>query len=538
MRKIFLPALLILFSAAAFGQQSSQAYRKLADSLFQFHHYQDAAHYYEMAIRKSKEPGNIMVLVARSYAKIKNNETALTWFSKAKENNATFSATDTYEYVEVLLSMQKRKEAEGVLLEVLKNDPNALYAREALDDVLHYEKYYKDSTSFTIKPLSINTPESEFAPAFYQDGIVYSAAQREKITRKKYHWDNSHFLNLYFTKRGDTAYQKPVLFEKELNTRYHDGPATFYANDERMVVNRNQAVKQEGKDNSYVWHLALFDAHRSGTGDNVTWLVTRLPFDQPPYSFAHPAVTEDGNTLYFVSDIPGGYGGTDIYRVVRKNGIWSKPFNLGPTINTAENEVFPFLVNNILYFASDGHGGLGGLDVFRSEQTLNGFGPAVNLGYPINSPADDFSLITSPDQQTGYFASARAGNDDLYSFEYVIEQIPLLAHIYDAVTNEPLPGASVQLMTSAGTDLTLTSDDKGNISFELPNETMFMLIGNKEGKIGMVTGSAIQQEDKLHMTHRIAALGDTTRIACVGMIKNELGVSEEASSITIVDKTT
>ena len=143
-----------------------------------------------------------------------------------------------------------------------------------------------------------------------------------------------------------------------------------------------------------------------------------LPFNNPAYSYLHPSISEDGNVLYFASDKPGGYGGTDIYRAVANHsGFGAHPINLGPVVNTTEDEAFPFFIENTLYFTSNGHGGLGGLDIFRSEQANGEFTPPINLAYPINSTADDFSLVTAPDQRNGYFASSRTGNDDLFSFQ-------------------------------------------------------------------------------------------------------------------------
>jgi len=537
MKKILLPTLFLLISHLAFSQQGSLAHQRLGDSLYHDHHYQDAIVYYQKALRNSPNAGEVMLQIAKSYGKINDADDAEKWFEQAHANHAKFSSSDTYEYVRILRMLKKHDVAESILERVVAEDPNALVARQALDDIQNATKYYKDSTAFTAKPLSINTPESEFAPAYYRDGIVFTSARQEKFARQKYHWDDSDYLNLYFSKIDSSgAWQAPVLFERELNTKYHDGPATFYNNNERMVVNRNEATKSKEKDDLWVWHIALYDGQY--TASTGTWLVTKMPFDQPPYSFAHPAVVDGGNVLYFVSDIPGGYGGTDIYKVMRKNGVWTKPYNLGPAINTPGNEVFPFVVNNTLYFSSTGHGGLGGLDIFKSTVTKNGFSPAENMGYPFNSIADDFSLIATADFETGYFASNRRGNDDLFSFDKSAPPIPMLAHIYDGVTQQSLAGAEIQMITSTGGDVTLTSDENGEVAFELIPETTYMIIGSKDGKVGMLTGTASAEGDRTHMTHQIPVYGDTARIACIGVIKDESGIPQNAAKITIIDETT
>ena len=535
MQRLSVIILLLVISNAALSQHSSNAYRKLADSLYVHHHYQEAAQYYQRAIKKSSDPGNVMLSVARSYGKVNSIAEAESWFAKARANKATFTHDDIYLYAQMLMMQKKRSEAETLLKELLIEDPNAARARQMLGDILNFKKYYADSSKYHIVSLSTNTLVSEFAPAYYKDGIVYTAATPEKFSKKKYHWDNSSYLNLYYAvKVDDHVFQKASLFEKELNTKYHDGPATFYDNYQRMIVNRNQPVKSEGKKDTWYWHLALFDA----TYVNGQWQVAALPFDQPPYSFAHPFVIESGNVLFFISDKPGGYGGTDIYRAVKTNGVWGKAFNLGPTVNTSGNETFPYFNDNTLYFSSNGHGGLGGLDIFKTQHTINGFTPPVNLGAPINSTADDFSLITKGDQYSGYFASSRNGNDDLFTFRKNSELIHLAGHIYDGKTNESLTNASIQVITLSGEDIRFTSDQSGNFQFDLPDETAYVLIGSKDGKVGMLSSSAEKNEDRDHITHQIPVFGDTTRIACVGTIKDESGSTRNASLITIIDETT
>lgn len=532
MKKIPLILLVIFLGMPALAQHGSHAFRKHGDTQYKHHHYQSAIGYYMKALKKAPDPGNIMLQIAKCYNRINQPEEAEKWFLQANANKADFTIQDYYQYARILVTLKKRSQADALLEHVLAADPNSNLARKALSDLREFEKYYLDSADFSIDTLSINSPVAEFAPAYYKDGIVFSSARQEGILRKKYHWDNTHFLNLYYSNRsGNKNFTIPELFEKDLNTRYHEGPAMFYNQGRNMILNRNQTVKVVGAEDAYERRLALYDAVIDE--GKSTWKVTPLPFNDPAYSYAHPWISEKGDTLYFVSDQPGGYGGTDIYRVVRKNGAWGQPFNVGPAVNSAENEVFPFFVDNVLYFASNGHGGLGGLDLFESRLTVNGFSPPLNMGYPMNSPADDFSLITKPDQRNGYYASARKGDDDIFYFERIEEKIKIMAHIYDSLTKKPLSGANVQVITNNLNDTTLTADNDGNFTFELPEETAYVIIGTKDDKIGMV--SDLADESK---THRIPALGDTSAVACIGFIVNEEGLPKKASTITLLDNTT
>ena len=535
MKHLFPFLFFALISVCALSQHSSNSYNKLADSLYAQHHFLHATMYYEKALKNAPDAGSIMIKLARSYGKLNDVKKSAHWYSAAKANRASFSNDDIYQYAQMLSMEERRGEAEAVLQALIEKDPYARKEREFLEDLLNYTKYYQDSAKYTVRSLSINTPVSEFAPAYYKDGIVYSSATPENAVKPKYHWDNSHFLNLMYSKIIDNKFQKPSFFEQDLNTKYHDGPAVFYNNFNSMIVNRNQKGATSTSTGGNVWHMALLDAQYIPA--NNTWQVTPLPFDQAPYSFLHPNISEDGNTLYFVSDKPGGYGGTDIYRSQRQNGAWSEPFNLGPTINSSDNEVFPFFDGIALYFASRGHGGLGGLDIYKATLKVNGFTPPENLGFPINSTKDDFSFIQSKDQRTGYLSSSRNGNDDIFSFEKISVIVPLMAHTYDGTTREPLDGASVQVISATAQDLSIVADSGGNFSFSLPEGTDYIIVVSKDNKVGMHMGSISSTIDA-GVTHQLPAYSDTTTTPCIGTINDKNGVAIKAKNIIVLDETT
>ena len=532
MNRVIFILMVSLAGTQAFSQHSSRAYLKVADSLYQYHSYQFAADYYQKAFKKSADPGNIMLKIARSYIKINRADEAEKWFIEANSNHVPFTLEDDYQYAKVLIALKKRNKAEVLLDFIVKTDSNAHLARRALADLRDYQRYYQDSAAYRVDSLSVNTAASEFAPVYYKNGIVFTSARESGMFRKKSQWDNSDFLNLFFAAKIDSnRFESPVIFDKQLNTQYHDGPASFYDEYQKMIINRNQLLLMPGKVDIYELRPGLFDAYFDQ--QRPFWHVTPLPFNDAAYTYAHPSISEDGNTLFFVSNQSGGHGGTDIYRVERANGVWGKPFNLGPPVNTAEDEAFPFFTGGTLYFASNGHGGIGGLDIFSCTQTLNGFTPPINLGYPINSNADDFSLITDLNQRNGYFSSSRKGNDDLFSFQKVLGPINILAQVLDGLTNELLDSAQIQLITDSGIDTTLTVDDMGNVNFDLPEETAFAIIGTEGDKIGMVPAVALKPT-----MYPIPVFIDTSRIACIGIIQNEQGMPKKASAISITDETT
>ncbi|MEJ7645680.1 MAG: OmpA family protein [Chryseolinea sp.] len=524
--------LLLLFSIIHYGysQHGSNAYRDLADSLYRNHHYQYAADYYEKALRKTKQPGYLMLQLGKSYDKITKPAIAEKWFRQASANKADFTDEDYYLFAESLIAQQKIAQADSLLERMLQKNPNSNLTRIALSDVRNFDKFYRDSSLYRVNKLTVNTNVAEFSPVFFKGGIVFASARVEGTLKKKYHWDNTNFLNLYFSKINDDKFSEPELLEKDLNTRHHDGPASFYNGFQSMILNRNQQMQVAGREDVYEHHPGLYDA-KFNAGKSI-WEVTPLPFNNALYSYSHPSITEDGRTLYFVSDMPGGHGGNDVYRVERINGDWGTPVNVGPTINTIEDEVFPFFTGSTLYFASTGHGGMGGLDIFVSKLSPNGFTPPENPGYPINSHADDFSLITDSLHRTGYYASARGGNDDIFSYRKNGEKINLLAHIYDGVSKSPLEGASIQVITNGGDDLHLIADDNGDFNFSVPADEAYIVIGTKDDLIGMVSDLADSSK-----RHDIPAYRDTARVTCIGLIKNDEGLAQSAAVIAISDET-
>lgn len=536
MKQYLIIFIILLLAKPAWAQHSSIAYHELADSLFEHHHYRYAAEYYEKALKKSREPGVVMLKIARSYSKLNEPGQAESWFTQARSNKASFSSEDTYLNAQVLAMQGKRLEAEKILLDLLQADRYANKEKQFLDDLVNAQKYYKDSARYIVCSLPINTSVSEFAPAFYKDGIVYASASGENKGRKKYHWDNSEFLNLYYSRNEDNnSFTKPSLFERNLNSRYHDGPVSFYNENNNMVVNRNlQGAPDKARDHQ-VWHLTLLD----GFFDKIKsdWVLSPITFPDGFNSVTHPHISEDGKVLYFVSAKPGGYGGMDIYRSVRINGKWSAPFNLGPSINTVDDEAFPFAIDDFLYFASNGHGGIGGLDIFRCRNTVNGFTSLENVGYPINSNKDDFSIILTKDYKTGYFASSRNGNDDLFAFEYIPYVVHMAGHSYDGVTNEALAGTTVQIINSSTDDLNVKADEKGNFEFKLPEGTDFIMIGTNHDRVGMITGLSTKEVSKQNTIHQLAVFSDTSLVACIGKIKDSDDNPAKATSTIVIDET-
>ncbi len=266
---------------------------------------------------------------------------------------------------------------------------------------------------------NINSAELEFSAAFFEDGILFISS-REDVFKYIDRRLRDNTMGMYSAKRGsDGQLQKPVMFADRLNTKYHEGPLCFDMSGNDLYFTRSNYLKGKLKKSEDGWvKLRILKATRSGDtwGDAVD-----LPFNGDDFETCHPSLSPDGDRLYFSSDRPGGLGGLDIYYVDRSGGDWGEPVNLGASVNTSSDDVFPFIhADGHLFFSSQGWDGLGGLDILYTLQNEDGsWQQAQNLNAPFNSDKDDFGLILDLETKNGYFSSDRAGGqgkDDIYSF--------------------------------------------------------------------------------------------------------------------------
>jgi outer membrane protein OmpA-like peptidoglycan-associated protein len=311
-------------------------------------------------------------------------------------------------------------------------------------------------------------------------------------------------------------------FSRVLNTKYHEGPMTFFKGEQKVVLTRNNYNKgkaRESKDGTN--RLKLYTGDLKGD----TWgNVKEVPFNSDEYSTGHPALTPDNTKMYFVSDMPGGYGGTDLYIVEYNEGTWGTPVNLGKEINTEGNEMFPYVDEaGNLYFSSDGHEGIGGLDLFYAEMkegiAIKG---VTNLGAPMNSEKDDFGLITDVGRNSGFFASNRKRgihDDNIYSFRR--ECRPLNLIVYDAATKTPLENVDIRsVINGENQDLRVSGVD-GSTSICLQSESEYEFKAIKEGyqmnSITYSTKSNTGQQTTLEMY-----LEKSNSSVLKGVVKSEL----------------
>ncbi len=331
--------------------------------------------------------------------------------------------------------------------EAVPEDVRGQYQTKACD--YEAELKTKGEEIYAVKRTQFNSNLDDFGAAFYKDGIIF-ASERDKgsAVKRSHSWTGEPFLDLYFVPikncGADVQTGRPEKFTSDINSKYHDAIVTFTKDQSTIFFTRNNYSKgKTGADDEGIVRLKIYTAKKKGTGFSTE---ESLPFNSDEYSNAHPAINAGGTKLYFSSDMPGGFGGMDLYVSELENGRWGPPMNLGPNINTEGNELFPFIHSSgRLYFASDGHLGMGGIDIFYVDSRGDGqWTSPENPGSPINSTDDDFGINLNDEGTCGFFSSDRqggSGRDDIYSFTKMAT--PVKIFVYDEVTKEPIADALI-----------------------------------------------------------------------------------------------
>lgn len=312
----------------------------------------------------------------------------------------------------------------------------------------------------------VNSDELEYSPVFYKDGIVFISTRHESLIYdvKDKNAEGKNIMSIYHALRNEEGFlMEPAPLANELITRVHEGPVSFDRTAETIYFTRNEMnVKSEDG-------LKKLQVYMAKSENNVWQDIHKLPFNNPAYNYMHPSVSPDDDVMFIASDIPGGYGGMDIYAVYKIDSLWMQLVNLGSEVNTAGNEAFPYIAaDGTLYFSSDSHSGFGGLDIYYTVRKKNTdvWTRPVNLGVPFNSPSDDFGFIVDRDNKNGYFSSDRKGgygDDDIYSFhiEGEAQQIAGSRKLDGLVVKDengnPIAGATVSAINFD--EISLSADD-------------------------------------------------------------------------------
>jgi len=437
--------------------------------------YDDAIRTYMDLIKKGKSTVTLYEKLGDAYYFKNEPYNAVRWYTELFKLKKEVEPEYYYRLSQSLKSIGKYDEANVLLKDFVSKNGSDLRAAMYGQDKNYLNTIKNNSGRYKIKVTDASTKLSDYGPAFYGDTTIVYTSNRDSIglSETRDSWTKRSFTVLYkanITPKGNL--KNPQKFSKNVETKLHESTPTFTKDLQTMYFTRNNY--NEGKaqmdDKKHIL-LKIYKAEADGDGGWAN--VKELPFTSNNFNTAHPSLSSDEKTLYFASDKPGGYGGSDIYRVaINEDGTFGEPENLGPTVNTEARESFPFAVSDKLYFASDGHPGLGGLDVFVSKMDTNGmFTKSFNIGEPINSRYDDFSFIINETTKNGYFTSNRRsgrGLDDVYHLTELVEQDfacsqHLVGFVNDTKTNKELTGARVSIYDASHTLLKEVKTDQAGL---------------------------------------------------------------------------
>ncbi|NHF61595.1 OmpA family protein [Flavobacteriaceae bacterium TP-CH-4] len=450
-----------------------------ANERYEEYSFRPAIDIYKRVLDKGYVSADLLKKLGNSYYfNADYTEAADTYKRLVEDYTKEVEAEDYFRYAQTLKTLGDYDGSKEFMLKFveLTSDDNRAKLYKSERDFL--EDIKQNSGRYNVEPFQYNSPYSDFAPSFYKEGLIFSSDRDTgNLARYRHTWNSKDFLDLYKVNADSISMNAVSKLGEEVNTRLHESTSITTRDGNTLYFTRNNF--KEGKyikDEEGVIRLKIF---RATLSDGIWTNIEELPFNSDSYSIAHPALSPDEKTLYFVSDMKGSLGASDIFMVeIKEDGSFGVPRNLGNTINTEARETFPFVTSeDILYFSSDGHPGLGGLDVFATKIAEGKFnGAVVNVGEPVNSKMDDFTFIMDEETRKGYFASNRAegqGADDIYAF---LETKPLKLEciqeitgtVRDKISNQVLVGATVKVIDENNEEvMTTITDSEGNYSLSL-----------------------------------------------------------------------
>ncbi|MBU2938127.1 OmpA family protein [Lacinutrix sp. C3R15] len=470
---------------------SQNKYSVQADELYNTYQYVDAIEAYLKIVKAKKADSYVYKQLADSYYNVFNISEAATWYAKAIDKKQ--DAETYYRYAQVLKSQGNYEEANKQMNVFSKMLPEDLRAKEHLINPNYIPKLADESKFFDVESTTINDEEqSDFGAILSNDNILYFVSTRDN-GKKEDNWTNNPYLDIYKTNRNEDGTFTDPEAVNSLNTPYHDGPITLSEDGKTMIFSRDGHSEGVYKkiDKKQI-KLSQQGLYKATLVDGKWKNIEALPFNSKDYSVSHPSLSKDGKTLYFASNMPGGLGNTDIWKVTINNGVFGTPENLGPLVNTADKEGFPFISdNNILYFSSRGKKGFGGFDIFKVD--LNKKEEAINLGKGINTKSDDFSFSINTEKKSGFFSSNRSGVDNIY-LAIPICQYQVITLVQDAKTKQLIAQANVSILDAKNNIIATQTTKEGKTSFQVICESNYTIHVEKEGYQNL--SIPINREDK------------------------------------------
>ena len=497
-RLLFLIILLIIAASPEVAAQKRKAEK--AYSAFNAGEYYDAIDQFKSAYSKTKRSdkvtrADLVYMIAECYRLTNDPKNAETWYrlavrsSNSKPDAQFWLAESIKKNGKYTQAIDEYKKYKQVAPSDARADQEIRACELALD-------WLRNPEAYTVTELKdLNSRASDFSPAYGRDdfGMVYFTSSRDGTSGKKTHGATGQNFTDIFESKVDkkSKWSTPVPVDG-INSDFEEGTPSFSSDYRELYFTRCEAGKREKKGCKIMFSKR--------TGDKWSDPVN-LKILPDSLVAAHPAISPDGTTLYFVSDLAGGFGGKDIWKVTRagSNGAWSQPVNLGPDINTSGDELFPYVrEDGTLYFSSDGLIGMGGLDIFKANQQPDGSWIVKNMKPPINSFADDFGIVFEDSNEKGIFSSTRKGrgNDELYSFELPPLVFNVTGLVKDEKTGSAISGSVVKLIASDGNSLQAETGSGGDFKFDLKADVDYIFLASKRGYLNGKEKETTKGQDK------------------------------------------
>jgi outer membrane protein OmpA-like peptidoglycan-associated protein/tetratricopeptide (TPR) repeat protein len=474
--KIRLVCLIFLFPFLGYADSHLKKANKLYDELS----FAAAVPEYEKALKNDPNNEEALQRIAHCCRLINDTHGAEKYYAMVVKLRHAQPSHYLF-YTQALMSNGKYPAAETWIKRYKQIAGSDEKSERILESLHQLNLLTEDSANYLIEKLSINSPNSDCSPVIYENGLVFASSRKTaNIFQGTHDWTGQPFFSLYFAKGSNKNFEKAEEFLPSINTKYNNGSLCFSQNFDELYVTRNNLEEDKNhRNDTGIVKLKIYHYKKSGS----KWEeATPFPFNSDDFNCAHPYLSVDGNKLFFASDMPGGYGGLDLYCCTRIGDGWGAPLNLGPAVNTFGNDGFPFIDKKEgLFYASDGRGGLGGYDIFYSPKSNGGYYGSINLGYPINSSGDDLSWVQNEDGSSGYFASNRNGNgenDEIYLFNRMA--ILLNVMVYDSKTKLPLIASTIRIIEDGREKKIITTTDSGMVSFLMTPGRDYRIVTEKD----------------------------------------------------------
>ena len=458
---------------------------KKADKHFNKYEFVEAAADYLKLATNGKGDTYVYSQLAESYYNVFNTVEAEKWYAKALETSS--DPEMVYNYSQMLKANGDYEESNVQLAKFSSMRPADNRAIAFRENPNYLPKILEKGKKFNIQGLAINSEVSDFGGNL-QNGKLYITSARSG-KRKTYGWNEEPFLDIYTAiANEDGSFQMPSIIEDNINTKYHEGTVSFSPDGNTMYFSRESFYeKVYERDPSTKYKISVLHLYKSINQEGQWSEAEPLSVNGDNYSVKNPSVSADGSTLYFASDKADGYGKFDIYSAaIDENGSVGEATNLGQKLNTEGQEMFPFIsTSNTLYFSSNGHLGLGGLDVFFAKIVDGKVGPVRNIGIPVNGNADDFAFSINEETEEGFVSSNREGgmgSDDIYAIKKLqpICDVLMTVTVRDSKTGLILDGASVSIQDAEGNIFgTKTSNAEGIVEYIIECDVDTKLVGSK-----------------------------------------------------------